>query len=48
MIKNLNISKQYLHRYPGGKLPERQSEGAEGSICKGEGKTKQKKTNSRE
>ena len=42
MIKNLNISKRYLHKYPGGKLPGRQSEGAAGSIRKGEGKTKQK------
>ena len=42
MIKNLNISKRYLHKYPGGKLPGRQSEGAAGSIWKGEGKTKTK------
>ena len=42
VIKSLNISKRYLHKYPGGKLPGRQSEGAAGSIWKGEGKTKTK------
>ena len=42
MIKSLNISKRYLHKYPGGKLPGRQSEGAATSIWKGEGKTKTK------
>ena len=42
VIKSLNISKRYLHKYPGGKLPGRQSEGAASSIWKVEGKTKQK------